>query len=164
MLSALLFFALAAASQHPVCVSSLGEIGHVTRYAAVECSSGLRLYWWPGEQGFRTAAPPPEIPLRSYRRRAYRAVLAKGIDIYTTAVAIEAGAREANPVQPSVEHRVGMSMLEVGGVLGLEYLADRRDPSGRWGDRVSKFHLWSRVGLGAWNAYVAFREIRSGKE
>jgi hypothetical protein len=93
--------------------------------------------------------------------RASRAVIGKGIDLFTTAVAIYAGAREGNSHVPTVEHRIGGGLVAIGVQIAAQEVIARKSP--KWATRVSRIVLLGYVGVGVNNLIQADRARKAAR-
>lgn len=95
----------------------------------------------------------------SRAERVFLGLAGKGIDLYTTALVISAGGHELNPIQPTVEHRVGIALVELAIVFGTEELLVKMDKPklARWFGRIV---FLTRVAVGVWNLGQATKARR----
>lgn len=89
-----------------------------------------------------------------------RALVGRGVDITATAIAIEAGAVEKNKIQPTVEHRVGISLITVGAQTGACMLIERK-AGHKWARRASRTMMAMQFAVGAWNLGQAWKAQRN---
>lgn len=93
---------------------------------------------------------------------AVRALVGRGVDITATAIAINAGAVELNKIQPTVEHRVGISMLLIGSQIEACSVIERK-AGPKWARRASRAAMFLQFAAGAWNIGQAFKAERRAR-
>lgn len=93
--------------------------------------------------------PPPQKESNLWRYFTH-ATIGSGADLFGTAIAIDNGAIEGNPILKSVEHRVGAKLIYIGGHTAAFWLIEKKL-------KKPKLALWGSRAFGAYFVIIGIR-------